>query len=97
MRNKNGSYANFVGDTINAFIECGMSYYNEIIYQTPIGSLAIRAPKAFKTSRKIGKTHQNILVFYKGDTSNCSKYWRDIDIKIQDIETEIDNNQKEDN
>jgi DNA modification methylase len=67
VRDKKGNYYNFVGDTITAFIDAGLSYYNEMILVTACGSLPIRAGKQFSSGRKIGKTHQNILVFVKGD------------------------------
>lgn len=63
--------SNFVGlvpDTIHILRdECSLHYYNEIIVMNNIGSLPIRAPKYFDQSRKIGRMHQNCLVFYKGD------------------------------
>lgn len=62
-----GEYYGLVPDTIRIFKECGLHYYNEIILYNNLGSLPIRAPKYFDQSRKIGRTHQNILVFYKGD------------------------------
>lgn len=67
VRGKGGPYLNFVGDTVQAFIDAGASYYNEAILVTNIGSLAIRAADGFTKSRKLGKTHQNVLVFVKGD------------------------------
>jgi len=67
VRGKDGVYRNFVGDTISAFTDAGASYYNEAILVTTVASLAIRAAKAFTTSRKLGKTHQNVLIFVKGD------------------------------
>lgn len=67
VRNKKGNYYGFVPDTIAAFKAAGMEYYNEMILVTAAGSLPIRAGKQFRSSRKIGKTHQNVLVFVKGD------------------------------
>lgn len=64
---KTGIYRNFVGDNISCFIDLGLHYYNEIILVTAVGSLPLRVGKQFSSSRKIGKTHQNILVFYKGN------------------------------
>lgn len=64
-----GEYYGLVPDTIKAMTRVGFKYYNEIILYNNIGSLPIRAPKYFDQSRKIGRTHQNILVFYKGDLS----------------------------
>ncbi len=39
---------------------------------TMVGSLPIRAAKQFSSSRKLGKTHQNILVFCKGDQKKAA-------------------------
>jgi Fe-S-cluster containining protein len=69
VRDKKGKYYNFIGDTISAFLDAGVSYYNEMILVTAIGSLPIRVGRQFSVSRKIGKTHQNVLVFVKGDPS----------------------------
>jgi len=73
IRDKKGFYLNFCNDTINAFEKSGAHFYNEIILVTAIGSLPIRVGKQFVAGRKIGKTHQNILVFYKGDPKNIKK------------------------
>lgn len=62
-----GPYRNFVSDTIDAFIDAGMRLYNEAILLTALGSAPIRAGKQFAASRKLGKVHQNVLVFVKGD------------------------------
>ena len=67
VRAKDGSYYNFVGDTIKAFTDAGLNYYNEIILVTPVGTLPMRAGKSMRATRKVGKTHQNILVFIKGN------------------------------
>ena len=69
--------SNFVGlvpDTIHILRDkCSLHYYNEIIIMNNIGSLPIRAPKYFNQSRKIGRMHQNCLVFYKGDLSKIEE------------------------
>lgn len=69
--------SNFVGlvpDTVRILRdECFLHYYNEIIVMNNIGSLPIRAPKYFDQSRKIGRMHQNVLVFYKGDLSKIEE------------------------
>ena len=67
IRDERGVYRNFVADNIRVFRELGLHYYNEIILVTAVGSAAIRAGNQFSAGRKISKTHQNILVFYKGD------------------------------
>lgn len=66
VRDKKGNYYNFVGDTVEAFRAAGLNFYNEAILVTAVGSLPIRVGKQFSSSRKLGKTHQNVLVFAKG-------------------------------
>lgn len=85
VRDKRGIYRNFVGDTINAFCNAGLNYYNEMILVNQIGSLAMRAGKQFNSSRKIGKQHQNVLVFYKGDPKNIRDNFPELDLSQLDI------------
>lgn len=73
VRDKRGNYRNFVGDTVEAFRAAGCEYYNEAILVTAVGSLPVRVGKQFKAGRKLGKTHQNILVFVKGDGKRAAQ------------------------
>lgn len=72
VRDKRGNYYDFVGDTVEAFRASGLEYYNEAILVTAVGSLPIRAGRQFSISRKLGKTHQNILVFVKGGPAKAA-------------------------
>lgn len=72
VRDTKGNYYGFVPDTIAAFRAAGLGFYNEAILVTAAGSLPIRAGKQFEASRKLGKTHQNILVFVKGDAKKAT-------------------------
>jgi hypothetical protein len=67
FRDKRGLYRNFVGETVSAFLNAGASLYNEAILVTSVGSASMRVTKQFEASRKFAKTHQNVLVFCKGD------------------------------
>ena len=71
FRDARGNYRNFPGITIQAFQAAGLRLYNEAILITAIGSLPIRVGAQFQNSRKLGKTHQNILVFVKGDAKKA--------------------------
>lgn len=64
VRDKKGNYIGFVPDTINAFLKCGMNYYNEGILLNAIASASMRANGNMK-SQKLVKVHQNILIFKK--------------------------------
>lgn len=67
VRDEDGLYYGFPWHTIQAFEDAGMRLYNEAILVTAAGSLPIRMERQFRQSRKLGKTHQNFLVFVKGD------------------------------
>ena len=64
IRDKKGFYRGFVPDTISAFTSCGMKYYNEAVLLNSLASAMLRASGYMKT-KKLVKSHQNILVFKK--------------------------------
>ena len=64
---KTGFYRNFVADSIACFQKFGAVLYNEAILINQAGSLPMRVAKQFQASRKLGKSHQNVLVFFKGN------------------------------
>lgn len=76
-KNRAGFYRSFVADTIRAFEQAGLRLYNDAVLITPAGTLALRAGRQFSASRKLGKSHQNVLVFCKGDpwkaVASCGK------------------------
>lgn len=67
FRDKRGLYRDFVSGTISAFRDAGADLYNEAILVTSVGSASMRVTKQFDSGRKFAKTHQNVLVFCKGD------------------------------
>ena len=73
FRDKKGFYRNFVSDTIQAFENAGAKLYNEAILVTAVGSASMRVTKQFDAGRKFAKTHQNVLVFCKGDWRKATK------------------------
>ena len=90
VRDKKGFYRNFVSDTIMAFWNCDVILYNEMILVNAVGSLPIRAGKQFNTSRKIGKTHQNVLVFYKGNPKKIKDNYPELDLSYIQKEEEYE-------
>lgn len=73
IRDSTGMYFNFPMDIICIFKKQGFKLYNDIIYYEPLGSARLRANKFFSASRKVVHTHQNVLVFYKGDISKIKE------------------------
>ena len=85
-----GYYRGFVPDTIAAFEAAGARYYNEAILITSAGTLPLRAGKIFQASRKLGKTHQNVLVFCKGTARKAADAIGKVDFGMIDPEPETE-------
>jgi hypothetical protein len=73
VRDKRGMYRGFPWHTVQAFQDAGMPLYNEAVLVTAVGSLSIRVGRQFAGARKLGKTHQNVLVFVKGDPRKATQ------------------------
>lgn len=84
VRDKNGAYRRFVSDTQQAFEDAGLVLYNDMVLVESIGTGAIRAPRTFNASRKVVKTHQNLLVFFKGNIKNIHDAFGDVCIEYDD-------------
>lgn len=86
VRDKNtGFYYDFCGDIKRIFKQNGMRLYNEIILVEQTASTALRASR-YMDSRKVAKTHQHLLVFFKGDPKKIKKEFPKIEYKEEDLE-----------
>jgi hypothetical protein len=56
-----------------------------MIYIEPLGTLPQRV-RRYMVNRKIGKCHQNILVFYKGDIKNIKQNYKELQYESKDLE-----------
>lgn len=75
LRDRDGFYRGLVADTISAFRSAGAPLYNEAILVNTVGSLPVRVTRQFEVGRKLGKTHQNVLVFYNGDPARIREVY----------------------
>ncbi len=73
FRDPRGFYRDFVSETIRGFRESGLELYNDAVLVTAVGSASMRVTKQFESGRKLAKTHQNVLVFCKGDWRKAAK------------------------
>jgi DNA modification methylase len=78
LRDKEGFYKQFPQKTSQAFNYFGCKLYNEIILENSVGSASMRVSKQFIASRKNAKTHQNILVFYKGNPQEIRNIFNEV-------------------
>jgi DNA modification methylase len=80
IRDRHGFYRKFPCCTIEAFEAAGARLYNEAVLLTSVGSLPIRAGKQFAGGRKLGKAHQNVLIFCKGDPKKATEAVGPVDV-----------------
>lgn len=78
IRDKNGFYNNFVEDTVKLFEKYGAKKYNEIILLKSLGTLPLRVSNQFPIMRKVGKAHENVLVFFKGDPKQIKEEFKNV-------------------
>lgn len=86
IRDKKGYYRNFVDFTKECFCENGLHSYNDLVIIEQVGTAAVRAKKQMISGRKVVKTHQNVLCFFKGDCKNIKSTYGDIDLEYDDFE-----------
>ena len=85
IRDKKGYYRNFVSETIQSFLDCGLNLYNNIKVLKPIGNAAMRAAK-YMGQRKVCLVHEDMLVFYKGNPKNIKKNYPELDLSYMNDE-----------
>lgn len=79
VRGPDGFYRNFPGHTVQAFEDAGARLYNDAILVTAVGSLPVRTGRQFQAGRKLGKTHQQVYIFCKGDARKATKAVGEVD------------------
>lgn len=84
-RDRAGFLRDLSGITVEAMESAGARYYNDQILITPAGSLPIRVRKQFESSRKIGRRHQYILTFVKGDPRKATERMGAVELSGLDL------------
>ena len=96
VRDVGGFFVNLPGRTVEAFEAAGARFYNDAILVTAVGSLPIRAGRQFAASRKLGRTHQNVLVFCKGDPKRATEACGQVEFgEIEDADGEDEDEAEE--
>lgn len=72
-KRSDGAYYGLVADTVNVMREIGAELYNDLVIIDPVGTLAVRSGKIMSSSRKVGRGHQHLLVFVKGNGKKAAK------------------------
>jgi DNA modification methylase len=67
VRDKQGGYRGLRDATVAAFRAAGLTLWNDVIILDRYGTLPIRVERYFRATRKLGRVHQHLLIFCKGD------------------------------
>lgn len=72
-----------------------MHYYNEMILCNANTTSGMRAPRLFNSTRKVVRTHQNVLVFFKGDMRTIKDNYGELDLSYLQDEMSDDGDEAE--
>jgi hypothetical protein len=79
---RTGALRGFVLDTVRAFEEAGARLYNDGVLVTAVGSLPVRTSRQFPISRKLGRSHQCVLVFVKGGWREAAEACGPVEVSL---------------
>lgn len=83
VRHPSGRLMDLGGVTTQACRAAGLQFYNDAILLTATGSLAVRAGRAFERTRVLGRTHQQVLVYVKGDRKKAAQRCGVVDLTAE--------------
>ncbi|WKK26575.1 class I SAM-dependent methyltransferase [Streptomyces olivoreticuli] len=73
IRNSAGRIRGLIPLTIAAHERAGARLYNDAVLLNSIGTAAMRLPQQWRASRKMGRIHQYVLTFVKGDPRRATQ------------------------
>ncbi len=73
LRDERGTYRDLPGETVRAFRDARAHLYNDAVLVTMTGTLQLRSRIPFLKTRKLGRQHQDVLVFCKGDPREAAR------------------------
>ncbi|MGW1762768.1 class I SAM-dependent methyltransferase [Streptomyces sp. NPDC002073] len=72
VRSSSGMLRNLISLTIKAHEDAGARHYNDAILVNTLGTLPMRLGQQWRASRKMGRHHQYVLTFVKGDPKRAT-------------------------
>jgi hypothetical protein len=79
VRNKAGHLMDMRSLMVRAAHEAGLWLENDAMLITAIGTARLRAARAFTATRALCRTHQDVLVFLKGDRRAAAARMSDVE------------------
>lgn len=88
VRGKDGGYHDFISDIKRTFLKGGCKIYNELVLVNAVGTAAVRAER-YMRSRKVVRTHQEVLIFYKGDPKKIRDEFGEAEVASTDESSDV--------
>lgn len=73
VRRRDGSYWGLPALTQQIMVDAGLILHSDAVILDPLGTVQMRAELPFRGSRKLGRTHQYMLVAVKGDMREATR------------------------
>lgn len=86
VRDKTGILHDLRGETIRAATTAGLRYVNGAVLVTPVGSAAMVSARGFVSSRNLGRVHQDVMVFVKGDRKLAASACGNVEFEFETVE-----------
>lgn len=83
-RDNRGALHDLRGSTIRAAVAAGLVYASGAVLVSPVGTTAVMAGRTFTGTRGLARTHQDVLVFCKGNRAEAAKACGDVDVHLPD-------------
>jgi hypothetical protein len=83
-RDNRGALHDLRGSTIRAAVAAGLVYASGAVLVSPVGTAAVMAGRTFTGTRGLARTHQDVLVFCKGNRAEAAKACGDVDVHLPD-------------
>lgn len=65
---------------VRACAEAGLDYVQDAVLLTPIGSVRTTSARAFLATRSLGRVHQEVMIFCKGDRKAAAARLGEVDL-----------------
>ncbi|MFG3287277.1 hypothetical protein ACGF3G_00435 [Streptomyces sp. NPDC048179] len=83
-RDNRGALHDLRGSTIRAGVAAGLTYASGAVLVSPVGTAAVMAGRTFAGTRGLARTHQDFIVFCKGNRAEATKACGEVDVHLPD-------------
>ena len=85
VRGESGNYQPMSDLTTRIMGDLNVGLYNRAILVNQLGSWPVRVARQFTSTRKLGRTHQDVMVYVKGDGRRAAERCGEVDITLEEV------------